>query len=928
MRHAIVLHEALPIVKTESELTAINERLSLALQSSNQIAFDWHINDDTLVFSDSLNEDLTGLLLDSTSVWSASTFPSLIHDDDLSNFDLRLHEALKVQAGRPDAHYQVELRLKDSMRMWRWINIMARVTERDSDGRAVRMTGTFSDIDERKCAEKQAERLRRMYAMLSRTSQTIIRIRDCNLLFQEVCRIAVDHGHFTAAWIELISDDGEQDRVIAAHGQEYEHPSRHPFPCTTSVSTNGQHQHDNNQQADASHSIGRYTFSLHGVPHGVLNLKAPECDYFTDPISEVLDNLANDISFAINNIERQAFRTVRETALMESENLNSTILTHAIDCIVSLDQNGEILSFNKAAELTFGLRSNSVLGKKLADVIVAPQWREHDGKEIRNFLTSVDSPALNRRVELNGMRSDGSTFPIELAVVPIQLNDQAVFTVFIRDISEYKRSEAELKKRAATYRQLLERSPQATFVCQHNRIVLANQAACRLLGAIRPADLLGRDILEFICADDQAFITEHDLPSSDHREPAHFAEQAWYRIGGQRFNAEVGATGLIHNSTPSVQLVVRDITERKRAEAIQVGQNRILNLVATGSSLNKILEEIARFVEDSSNGMLCAIHRQEADDTPPSEYCTTNVKQGRLSILRNRNFNLNKRINLAPSLCAAPIIASHIVESPDVESGHNLTLPVGLEPCVSRPIVGTTRKVLGTIALHSRENRRATDAELEVLRICADLAGIAIESRASEERIRYLAHYDGLTSLPNRFLFEEYLELALRNAQRNRKKFAVLFLDLDRFKEINDTLGHDAGDLVLREIARRMRNCLRHNDKIARMGGDEFYVLLEDMVDGVDAAEVAQKLLDEASRPINIGGHTCHLSVSIGISIYPDDGNDAHTLIANADKAMYCAKEQGKNAFYFISSRDASVKPSLPLLRAVRMASKAHLRLV
>jgi diguanylate cyclase (GGDEF)-like protein len=194
-----------------------------------------------------------------------------------------------------------------------------------------------------------------------------------------------------------------------------------------------------------------------------------------------------------------------------------------------------------------------------------------------------------------------------------------------------------------------------------------------------------------------------------------------------------------------------------------------------------------------------------------------------------------------------------------------------------------------------------TADDLQLFSICTDLAGIAMESRASEDRIRYLAHYDGLTSLPNRFLFKEYLDLAVRNAQRHSKKFAVLFLDLDRFKEINDTLGHEAGDHVLREIAKRMRGCLRETDKIARMGGDEFYVLIEELEDSGHAAEVAQKLLNEVARPVFVCGQERRLSVSIGIGIYPEDGVSGPALIKNADKAMYRAKERGKNAYHFFS---------------------------
>jgi diguanylate cyclase (GGDEF)-like protein len=149
------------------------------------------------------------------------------------------------------------------------------------------------------------------------------------------------------------------------------------------------------------------------------------------------------------------------------------------------------------------------------------------------------------------------------------------------------------------------------------------------------------------------------------------------------------------------------------------------------------------------------------------------------------------------------------------------------------------------------------------------------------------------------------------------------FLDLDKFKEINDTLGHDAGDIVLCEIASRLRGCLRHTDKIARMGGDEFYVLIEELDDARYAADVANKLLEAASQPVLIGGKECKLSVSIGIAIYPDDGGDGPTLLKNADKAMYKAKDLGKNGYQTYSSpdsRDTARVPTWQTVQAIRHA--------
>ncbi len=175
--------------------------------------------------------------------------------------------------------------------------------------------------------------------------------------------------------------------------------------------------------------------------------------------------------------------------------------------------------------------------------------------------------------------------------------------------------------------------------------------------------------------------------------------------------------------------------------------------------------------------------------------------------------------------------------------------------------------------------------------------------KESEQRLQFLANHDALTKLPNRTLLQERIEHALRLAQRNKTQLAVLFIDLDRFKIINDTLGHDAGDLLLLEASRRLMKCLRESDTIARQGGDEFVVLLEEFGDDVQyLATVARKVMGALTQPFTLQGQEIFISASIGISVYPQDGQDMNALLKNADIAMYRAKEQGKNTFQFYAS--------------------------
>ncbi|HKB83016.1 MAG TPA: EAL domain-containing protein [Burkholderiales bacterium] len=194
-------------------------------------------------------------------------------------------------------------------------------------------------------------------------------------------------------------------------------------------------------------------------------------------------------------------------------------------------------------------------------------------------------------------------------------------------------------------------------------------------------------------------------------------------------------------------------------------------------------------------------------------------------------------------------------------------------------------------------------------------------AKVAEARIQYLAYHDSLTALPNRSSFSLILNPGIARARRDGKNLAVLFIDLDRFKNINDTLGHDAGDTLLREIGNRLRHCVRQADTVARLGGDEFVVLLQDIGEPANVAMVAHKILFELASSIDILGQELRVTASIGISIYPQDGQDEQTLMKNADIAMYHAKQEGKNNFQFHSEQmDTHTLARLALESSLRRA--------
>ncbi|TMJ53712.1 MAG: EAL domain-containing protein [Alphaproteobacteria bacterium] len=252
-------------------------------------------------------------------------------------------------------------------------------------------------------------------------------------------------------------------------------------------------------------------------------------------------------------------------------------------------------------------------------------------------------------------------------------------------------------------------------------------------------------------------------------------------------------------------------------------------------------------------------------------------------------------------------VSNDYLADPQRSAFHSVVRGDGAKSAAAFPLLIQGRAV-GVMIFLSAEASTFTPEFVELLQRLADNVSYALENfdradakNKADERIEYLASHDSLTDLPNREMFNSLLRRAIETACRHQRRLAVLFIDLDRFKVINDSLGHDAGDMLLVEVARRLRGVLRSSDVVARLGGDEFVVILEECAETDDVENIAANLLSVLSQPMELGGHECHTTASIGIAMYPQNGSDALSLTKNADMAMYLAKEDGKNGFRFFS---------------------------
>jgi diguanylate cyclase (GGDEF)-like protein len=342
--------------------------------------------------------------------------------------------------------------------------------------------------------------------------------------------------------------------------------------------------------------------------------------------------------------------------------------------------------------------------------------------------------------------------------------------------------------------------------------------------------------------------------------------------------------------------------DRRYQATILADQNRILNLVASGADLKVIFTTLAQFVESQSDGGFCSIVALDANGSHYSFGVAPSLPEGfeRAVVGAPHEERLGPFAEAIAN--ASPVVVEDLADYPLHASQRDFVHRAGLRSVSAWPILGSKGQVLGALSIYIRLREIPHRLRAHLVGICTDLAGIAIETRLAADRIRHLAHHDDLTGLPNRLLFNYHLPRALGRAQRTGGGVGVLYLDLDRFKVINDTLGHGAGDDVLCQVSKHLLESLRATDTLARVGGDEFTLLVEQFDGPQDLAEIAQKLLAATARTLTINGQEYHLSGSIGIAIYPKDGADSASLLKNADIAMYRAKTSGKNNYHFYSN--------------------------
>jgi len=430
------------------------------------------------------------------------------------------------------------------------------------------------------------------------------------------------------------------------------------------------------------------------------------------------------------------------------------------------------------------------------------------------------------------------------------------------EIDARKRAEQSTRDAEERYRSLVELAPNGVMVTSNGIIEYANSAAASMLGASSPAQLMGRKLEEFVQHEQRERHRERDryLQAGPGKTP--FEERRLRRLDGSETVLETAGVSYLERGRLVQQTVMRDITEQRKARQ---------TLAEREQRFRDVLEASGEYVWETDAAWRYTFLSERVETV--------------LGYLRHEMIGRTPRdfMPLGESRAMNDWFAQHATRGEPFRDQVYRSLTksgrVIWQSVTGVPVIDATGRLAGY---------RGTGADITA-------------RKQAEERIQYLATRDALTGLPNRVLLADRADQAILAAARARDSIALLFLDLDRFNLVNDSLGHAAGDALLRAVAERLGGTLRRDDTMARLGGDEFVLLWNGMKDFGDAATAAQRALAILARPFTIEGRTLTITASIGISVYPGDGRDFGELLKNADAAKNHAKETGRNTFRFFS---------------------------
>jgi diguanylate cyclase (GGDEF)-like protein/PAS domain S-box-containing protein len=568
--------------------------------------------------------------------------------------------------------------------------------------------------------------------------------------------------------------------------------------------------------------------------------------------------------------------------LRKSEARYRTILDTAFEAIVTISSDGIVRWFNRGAERIFGYRAEEIIGQPVT-LLMPERYRDLCVAGLHRYLRTGEAHVVGGTTELVGLRKDGGEFPIEMSLGETHENGERLFTGIIRDVTERKRIEDTLREMRDRFRSIFDHAPiGVAMVSIEGRYLQVNRSLCEILGYTEE-ELQALTWQEITHPDDLAASSAHARRIVEGEFSKYHLDKRFLHAEGHTVWASLSVSLVRDSEGEPLYFVsqIQDVTERKKVERVIIeSEERFRSLVQYSSDIITILEAdgTVRYVSP-------AVER--VTGYKPEEQVGTN--------------------------------AFGSVHPDDREQALNTLAEVLKRPGLHPPLEFRVP--------HKDGSWRYLEHVVNNLLDDSAVRGVVVNSwdvterKALVEQLSYQAFHESLTGLPNRALFMDRLEHALTRANRRGTKVAVMFMDLDNFKVINDSLGHKAGDQLLVAVAERLKTCLRPEDTAARLGGDEFTILVEDIASVGEVVQIAERIAEILQPPFALEEQEVFATVSTGIALNSTAQEQPADLLRHADLAMYRAKLRGKARYeVFEPSMDAKAVERLMLETGLRRA--------
>jgi diguanylate cyclase (GGDEF)-like protein/PAS domain S-box-containing protein len=540
---------------------------------------------------------------------------------------------------------------------------------------------------------------------------------------------------------------------------------------------------------------------------------------------------------------------------LSAEQIWHLIADDAIDAFVIANEENRVVVWSAYAETLFGWTAEEAVGQSLNSLIIPPEHHAAHNQGIENHVKTERQSRLRRRVEVTALHKDGHPVEIELTVIPVKFESRTYFAASIRDNSERKANEEKLKEQV----ELLNLSRDAIMVLSLDDAVLWWNKGAEIMYGISREQAVGKKLYELLH-------TQFPVP---------FGQFKKNLIRDGYWEGEI-----IHHKADFTPLTVlcRVVVKRNK--------NKDHDHILVSAT------DITHFKQSRLQQILL------------------NVFEQRFKALFNDHadgvFAMDTRPRLISANAALSAMTGYSVEELITSPRARIIAPEmlkGIDHYIAMVLAGQPQ-TCEVVFIRKDGSRFDALATMVPILVDGDVYGVhglikdISRQKEIERKTYFAAHHDQLTGLPNRHHLESRMQYAIEQARRLGTHIGVLFMDLNKFKQVNDTFGHEIGDRLLCAVARRLKDGVREIDTVARIGGDEFVLLIENVHhDRHDLSRVAENLIRAISRPFSVAGHELVISTSIGASIFPLHGNDLETLIKLADLAMYEAKAAGPGNF-------------------------------